>query len=84
MTACKVYKLAEVYIKQKLVKTNNILFVTELSIQSDEVNDEIDIKDSEVNIVIKAFKASEVNIVTVALKALKVNIVTVASEAPKT
>ena len=54
MAACETYELAETYIEQKkLVEAGNILFATKLLIQSDEINNEVDIKDPEVDIVIK-------------------------------
>ena len=52
MAAHETHKLAEAYIKQKkLIEAGNTLFITESFIQSDEINDEVDIEDSEVNIV---------------------------------
>ena len=60
VVVCKVYKLAEAYIEQeKLIETDNTLFATESSIQSDEINDEVDIKDPEVDIVTKNSEVSE-------------------------
>ena len=78
VVACEAYELTEAYIKQEeLVKTDNTLFAIESSIQSDKVNDEIDI-------VTKVSKALKVNIATKALKAPEVNIATVTSEALET
>ena len=55
VAAYETHKLAEAYIKQeKLIKADNVLFVIKLSIQSDKVNDKVDIEDFEVNIAIKA------------------------------
>ena len=63
MAAYKAYKLAEAYIKQKkLIKTGNTLFAIKLPIQSDEINDKIDIKNSEVDIVTKASEVSEITV----------------------
>ena len=65
MTAYKTYEFTEAYIKQKgLIKANNILFITELFIQSDEVKItfkmNITIETFKMNIIIKASEASEV------------------------
>ena len=57
IAACKVHKLAEVYIKQKeLIEINNTLFITKSLVQSNKIDNKIDIKDSKMNIVIKIFK----------------------------
>ena len=82
VAACEAHKLAEAYIEQEeLVEAGNTLFATEPPIQSDEVNDEVDIEDPEVDIVTKAPEAPEVNIATMAPEAPEVNIATVAPEA---
>ena len=60
VTAYEAHELAEAYIKQEeLVEADNALFATKLPIQSDEVNDKVDIKDPEMDIVTKAPEAPE-------------------------
>ena len=58
MAVCETHKLAEAYIEQeKLIEMSNVLFATELLIQSDKINDEVNIENSEMNIAIKAPEA---------------------------
>ena len=60
VAAHKAHELAEAYIEQKeLVEAGNALFATKPPIQSDKVNDKVDIKDPEVNIATKAPEAPE-------------------------